>query len=89
MTAAGQLYFPALQGLSHEPNLWFNASRLVDGKLTTFDIYIKLTIAGATTYDLAARTSVGATYSTTGPDASYEVQRVGAGTLWLTRLDSV
>jgi hypothetical protein len=70
--------------------LWFNASQLVDGRLTTFGIYIKPTTTGSTTYDLATRTSsVGATYTETSPDDSYEVQRVGAGTLRITRLDSV
>jgi hypothetical protein len=68
--------------------LWFHTSRLMEGKLTTFGIYVRPTV-GIGSYDLSERTGVGATYTETGPDDSYEVPRVGAGILHLTRLDSV
>lgn len=85
----GSFNFPAYKAYYKNRTLWFNTSQLVNGRLTTFGIYIKPTTNGITTYDLAARTSVGATYTETGPDDSYEVQQMGAGTLQLTRLDSV
>ena len=85
----GSFNFPAYKAYYQNNTFWIRGSRLVEGKLSTFGIYLKPLRTGPGTYDLLERSGVGASYTETAPDDELVVQRPRAGTLRLTRLDSV
>lgn len=85
----GSFNFPAYRAYYQNHTFWFHASQLVDNKLSTFGIFVQPLAARAGNYDLAERFGVRCAYPETNPADELLVQQAGAGTLHLTRLDSV
>lgn len=88
-TPAASFNYPLYRAYYKNHTFWFNGNRVTHDKRTSFGIFIRPLAGGAGSYDLAERFDVGCSYFETGPDDELVVPRVGAGTLHLTRLDSV
>lgn len=83
----GSFNFPAYKAHYSGHTFWISSNRLLDGKLTGFGLFIK-PVAGTGSYDLQERPGVGTSYSTDNND-SFNVLQAGAGSVQITRLDSV
>ncbi|RZK26909.1 MAG: hypothetical protein EOO63_14140 [Hymenobacter sp.] len=82
----GSFNFPAYKAHYSGHTFWISSNRLVDGELTSFGIFIR-PVAGTGSYDLQERSGIGAHYSTA--DDMYNVLQPSAGSVQITRLDSV